>query len=45
MEDAVVEACRVNLMVWENYFNGIGDAADALAEAEDAGDGLAMAAY
>lgn len=30
MEDAVIEACRVNLMVWENYFNGIGDAADAL---------------
>ena len=32
MEDAVVEACRVNLMVWENYFNGIGDAADALSK-------------
>ena len=32
MEDAVIEACRVNLMVWENYFNGIGDAADALSK-------------
>ena len=30
MADAVVEACRVNLLVWENYFNGIGDAAEAL---------------
>jgi pyrroloquinoline-quinone synthase len=29
MEDAVIEACRVNLYVWECYFNGIGDAADA----------------
>lgn len=32
MEDAVVEACRVNLMVWENYFNGIAEAGDALGE-------------
>ena len=31
MEDAVVEACRVNLMVWENYFNGIAAAGDAMA--------------
>jgi pyrroloquinoline quinone (PQQ) biosynthesis protein C len=31
MADQVVEACRINLIVWENYFNGIGDAADALA--------------
>ena len=30
MVDAVVEACRINLIVWENYFNGIGDAAEAL---------------
>ena len=28
MEDAVVEACRVNLMVWENYLNGIAEAGD-----------------
>lgn len=28
MEDAVVELCRVNLMVWENYLNGIADAGD-----------------
>ena len=37
MADAVVEACRVNLLVWENYFNGIGDAADAPAEKQLAG--------
>lgn len=30
MEDAVVEACRVNLLVWEMYWNGILDAARAL---------------
>lgn len=30
MEDAVVEACYENLLVWEIYLNGIGDAADAL---------------
>lgn len=30
MEDAVVEACRVNLLVWENYWNGICDGGDAL---------------
>ena len=30
MEDAVVEACRTNLVVWENYFNGIGDGGDKL---------------
>lgn len=32
MADAVVEACRVNLLVWQTYFNGIFDAADALAK-------------
>ena len=30
MEDAVVEACRANLVVWEHYFNGIGDGGDRL---------------
>jgi hypothetical protein len=30
MTDTVVEACRINLIVWENYFNGIGDAAEAI---------------
>ena len=30
MEDAVIEACRVNLIVWENYWNGICEAGDAL---------------
>jgi pyrroloquinoline quinone (PQQ) biosynthesis protein C len=30
MEDAVVEACRVNLIVWEHYLNGIATAGDAL---------------
>jgi pyrroloquinoline quinone (PQQ) biosynthesis protein C len=30
MEDAVVEACRVNLLVWEHYLNGIAAAGDAL---------------
>jgi pyrroloquinoline quinone (PQQ) biosynthesis protein C len=29
MVDAVVEACRTNLMVWETYVNGIAAAADA----------------
>lgn len=29
MEDAVIEACRNNLVVWEHYLNGIGDGADA----------------
>lgn len=28
MEDAAVEACRVNLSVWEHYLNGIVEAAD-----------------
>lgn len=28
MEDAVVEACRVNLMVWDNYLNGIAASGD-----------------
>lgn len=32
MEDAVVEACRVNLLVWENYWNGICDGGDALVQ-------------
>lgn len=30
MEDAVVEAIRINLQVWEMYLNGIGDAGDEL---------------
>lgn len=30
MEDAVVEACRRNLLVWELYLNGIAAAGDAL---------------
>lgn len=34
MEDAAVKACRVNLLVWEHYLNGIGDAADALERGE-----------
>lgn len=29
-EDAAVEACRVNLMVWEHYLNGIAEAGRAL---------------
>ena len=29
MEDAVVDACRRNLIVWEMYLNGIADAGDA----------------
>ena len=28
--DQVVHACRINLMVWENYLNGIADGGDAL---------------
>ena len=28
MEDTVVEACRVNLMVWERYLDGIAEAGD-----------------
>ncbi len=36
MEDRVVEACRVNLTVWENYLNGIADAGDALDRARAA---------
>lgn len=32
MADAVVEACRINLKVWEHYLNGIGDAGDKLNE-------------
>ena len=31
MEDAVVEACRKNLLVWEMYLNGIAAAGDASA--------------
>ena len=34
MEDAVVEACRLNLMVWESYLDGIGAAGDALDRGE-----------
>ena len=30
MEDAVVEACRANLLVWEHYFDGIADGGDRL---------------
>jgi pyrroloquinoline quinone (PQQ) biosynthesis protein C len=30
MEDAVVEACRKNLLVWELYLNGIAAAGDEL---------------
>lgn len=30
MEDAVVEACRRNLLVWELYLNGIGAAGDRM---------------
>lgn len=29
MEEAVIEACRSNLVVWEHYLNGIADGADA----------------
>jgi pyrroloquinoline quinone (PQQ) biosynthesis protein C len=29
MEEAVVEACRVNLMVWERYLDRIAEAGDA----------------
>ena len=28
-ENAVVQACRTNLLVWESYLNGIADAGDA----------------
>ena len=34
MEDTVVRACFDNLLVWEIYLNGIGDAADALERGE-----------
>jgi pyrroloquinoline quinone (PQQ) biosynthesis protein C len=30
MEDEVIEACRINLAVWEFYLNGIGAAGDRL---------------
>lgn len=30
MEDAVVEACHENLLVWEHYFDGIADGGDRL---------------
>ena len=30
MEDAVVEACKTNLIVWENYWNGICDGGDRM---------------
>jgi pyrroloquinoline quinone (PQQ) biosynthesis protein C len=30
MEDAVVEACRTNLMVWNAYLNGIAEGGDAV---------------
>ncbi|HXP93056.1 MAG TPA: iron-containing redox enzyme family protein, partial [Candidatus Binatia bacterium] len=32
MEDAIVEACRVNLMVWQTYWEGILDASKAVAK-------------
>jgi pyrroloquinoline-quinone synthase len=32
MEEAVVEACRINLYVWTMYFDGIYDGADAVAK-------------
>lgn len=31
MEDAIVEACRVNLLVWQTYWEGILDASKAVA--------------
>ena len=31
MADAVVDACRINLLVWERYFNGIGEEGDRVA--------------
>ncbi len=34
MEDAVVAACRLNLLVWESYLDGIGAAGDALDRGE-----------
>jgi len=34
MEDAVVRACRINLMVWERYLDGIAAAGDALDRGE-----------
>jgi len=30
MADAAVEACRINLYVWQTYIDGIAAAADAL---------------
>jgi hypothetical protein len=30
MADAAVRACRVNLLVWENYLDGIASGGDAL---------------
>jgi hypothetical protein len=30
MEDAIVDACRRNLNVWEMYLNGIASAGDSL---------------
>jgi len=35
MEEAVEEACYHNLLAWEMYLNGIGDAADALDRGEE----------
>lgn len=34
LEDQVVEACRINLLVWESYLNGIGAGGDALDRGE-----------
>lgn len=35
MEDQAVEACRVNLLVWDSYLNGIADGGDALERGDD----------
>jgi hypothetical protein len=34
MVDQVVKACRINLMVWESYLNGIAAGGDALDRGE-----------
>lgn len=43
MADAVVEACRINLLVWEMYWNGILDAARAIVDQPDRSVGPGMA--
>jgi pyrroloquinoline quinone (PQQ) biosynthesis protein C len=37
MADDVVAACRINLAVWERYWNGIGEAGDAVASGRTEG--------